>query len=93
MALGLGGPIGIDAAEIGQIPDWDFVASTYLGTGALKRLRNSPQPSLDFAREWTGFEARLKMDERPLAEGIEPASAVLFEACFGTVIVTVALPG
>jgi hypothetical protein len=92
LAVGLGTAIGIDAADTGQITDWEAVASAYLEREALARLRNSASPGLDFAREWTCLEARLKMLGLPLREGIQPPRASLCEACFGAVAVAVALP-
>ncbi len=92
LALGLGTSIGIDAAEIVQVPDWEPVATNYLGAGALKRLRNSAQLDLDFAREWTRFEARLKLHGHAMIEARESSPAELCEACFWPVVVTLALP-
>lgn len=94
LALGWGGPLGIDAVEIGEIPEWDLVANTYLGPNVSERLRNSSARELDFAREWAGFEARLKLNGLSLGEGTEVPATALCEARFGTVVVAVALrPG
>jgi hypothetical protein len=94
LALGWGGPIGIDAAEIAEIPEWDQVATTYLGPNVSERLRNSSERALDFAREWAGFEARLKRHGLSLGEGVEVPATALCEARFGTVVVAVAVcPG
>jgi hypothetical protein len=94
LALGWGGPIGIDAVEIEEIPEWDQVATTYLGPNVFERLRNSPERELDFARNWAGFEARLKLNGLSLTEGVEVPAAALCEARFGTMVVAVAVrPG
>jgi hypothetical protein len=94
LALGWGGSVGIDALEIQAIPEWYPVASTYLGPIVSERLRNSSARELDFAREWTGFEARLKLHGLSLAEGVEVPAAALCEARFGAVVVAVAVrPG
>jgi hypothetical protein len=49
------------------------------------------EPSLDFAREWAGFEARLQLAGQPLVEGLAPPPALLYGATFGAVYVAVAL--
>jgi hypothetical protein len=93
LALGWEGPIGIDAVANEPFPDWEAVASVYLENSAQERLRKSTHPALDFAREWAGFEARLKLRGLSLEEGTVPPPALLFAANFGEVTVAVALKG
>jgi phosphopantetheinyl transferase len=91
LALGWEAQIGVDAVAIEEVPDWEEVASVYLEQAAQERLRKSTQPALDFAREWAGFEARLKLAGQPLVEGLAPPPALLYGATFGAVYVAVAL--
>jgi phosphopantetheinyl transferase len=94
LALGWESPIGVDAVGLEPVPDWKEVASVYLEPCAQERLHKSTRPALDFAREWAGFEARLKLGGCALKEGVSPPPALLFEATFNTVTVAVALnPG
>jgi hypothetical protein len=91
LALGWEGHIGVDAVATEAVADWEEVASLYLEPTAQERLRKSVRPELDFAREWAGFEARLKLGGLSLHEGVSPPPALLFEASFATVSVAVAL--
>lgn len=91
LALGWEGPIGIDTTVIQRVPDWEDVGLVYLGRSALERLRKSPEPELDFATEWAGFEARLKLGGLPLSEGVEPPAARLYTARLGGQAVAVAV--
>lgn len=91
LALGWEGPIGVDAVAIEKVPDWEDVALVYLGRSAVKRLRKSPEPELDFAVEWAAFEARLKLGGLSLNEGVEPPAARLYAAKLGSQAVAVAL--
>ena len=91
LALGWEGPIGVDAVPLEPVPDWEEVASVYLEPCAQERLHRSARPALDFAREWAGFEARLKLGGSAVEEGVIPPPALLFEATFDTVTVAVAL--
>jgi hypothetical protein len=91
LALCWEGPIGIDATAIEKVPDWEEVAMVYLGRSALERLRKSPEPELDFAVEWAGFEARLKLGGLSLDEGVEPPPARLYTARQGNCALAVAL--
>jgi hypothetical protein len=85
------GPIGVDATSTGGIAEWESLAELYLGAEALGRLRRSTDSAADFAREWSTFEARLKLYGRPLSEGSPPPDSVLCTADFDTLTVSVAL--
>jgi phosphopantetheinyl transferase len=91
LALGWDVPIGIDAVEISAIPEWELLASTYLGVRTLERLRTSPRREEDFAMEWAGLEARIKMHGLSLLEGVNAPAANLCEARFENVVVAVAV--
>lgn len=91
LALGWMGAIGVDAVELEEVPDWREVAAIYLEQAARQRLRNSPQPALAFAREWAGFEARLKLAGLSLQEGVKPPPALVYGAALGPVYVAIAL--
>lgn len=91
LALGWDGPLGIDAVAVEQIPEWEQVATTYLGATASERLRTSSERAADFAAEWASFEARLKMHGLSLREGVEVPPTALCTARFGTAVVAVAM--
>jgi hypothetical protein len=91
LAIGWEGPIGVDAAAIERAPDWEEVALVYLGRTALERLRKCPEPEFDFAMEWAGFEARLKLGGLSLEEGVAPPAARLYSANLGGHAVAVAV--
>jgi hypothetical protein len=91
LALGWEGPIGVDAAAIERVPDWEEVALVYLGRTALARLRKRPEPELDFAMEWAVFEARLKLGGLSLDEGVAPPKARVYTAKLGDHAVAVAV--
>ena len=82
------GAVGIDLMRIEELPDWEAVASDYLGAQACLRLREiAPEyRTVAFAREWTLFEARLKchglaLDEWTLEReaSLRPCHAALLE--------------
>lgn len=94
LALGWEGPIGVDAAAIEMVPDWEEVALVYMGRSVMERLRKSPEPEFDFAVEWAAFEARLKLGGLSLEEGVEPPLARIYTARLGNQAVAVAVkPG
>lgn len=91
LALGWEGPLGVDVAVAQEIPDWEELASTYLGADARERLHRSNRRAADFAREWCAFEARLKLGGLSLDEGALPPPAMLYTATFGALAVAVAV--
>ena len=92
LALGWDGPIGLDAVAIEPVLEWEEVALVYLEPMAQERLRLSRRADLDFAREWAGYEARLKLGGLALGEGVTPPPALVVEATIDKVAVAVALP-
>lgn len=74
-AVGLcpGAAIGIDLAEVVPMPDWERVATGYLGPRVVRQLATLAGPARDhaFAAAWSEMEARSKC----LGAGLEEWSA------------------
>jgi hypothetical protein len=91
LALCWEGPVGVDATAVEEVPDWEDVASLYLEESAMGRLRGSIRPAAEFSREWSAFEARLKLGRLSLQEGAKPTPAVMYTATHRTVNISVAV--
>jgi 4'-phosphopantetheinyl transferase len=69
-AIHLHGPVGIDIAQVQDIPDWRALARDYLGPRGLAALDSTPAPQRPraLAQAWAGHEASLKAAGRQLSE-------------------------
>lgn len=73
-AIRLGGAVGVDLMQVDSsrepMPDWELVATDYLGpqqTQALRKIAPG-QRALAFAQSWSRLEAGLKCLGQPLSE-------------------------
>ena len=73
------GAVGIDLMRVEELPDWEAVASDYLGAQACLRLHAiaAEGRAVAFAREWTLFEATLKCHGLALDEWTSERAASL----------------
>jgi 4'-phosphopantetheinyl transferase len=67
-AINLHGPIGADIMRVQDIPDWQTVASDYLGPAVAAALQNTTNRPLAFTQAWTQREAALKCHAQQLSE-------------------------
>lgn len=67
-AINLHGPIGADIMRVQDIPDWQTVASDYLGPAVAAALQNTINRPLAFTQAWTQREAALKCHAQQLSE-------------------------
>jgi 4'-phosphopantetheinyl transferase len=99
-AIHLNGPVGIDVAQIIDIPDWRALARDYLGPLAPAALEATPalQRPRALAQAWALHEARLKCAGRQLGEWDETVPEAfcrplqLAEGYVGAVAVPAAAP-
>jgi hypothetical protein len=63
-----GASIGIDVMSPTPMEEMEQVTKIYLGSDSWKKIRESSEPSVAFAKEWTSLEARLKCLRRELTE-------------------------
>jgi 4'-phosphopantetheinyl transferase len=79
LAVRRSGPVGVDLLQLPDTPDWQpqmtTLASDYLGPDSARRIAEQPahEGSVQFARDWTAHEARLKC----LGLGLSEWSAAL----------------
>jgi 4'-phosphopantetheinyl transferase len=67
-AINLHGPIGADIMRVQDIPDWQTVASDYLGPAVAAALQHTTNRPLAFTQAWTQREAALKCHAQQLSE-------------------------
>lgn len=69
-AINLHGPVGVDFMHMQDIPDWQAVATDYLGPAVAAALGGLPdaERASAFIRAWTRREAALKCTGQQLSE-------------------------